>query len=178
MDHGIVQAEAAHLKPVDETRDKETLEREFAHLIEELTSIADRATPKRKPNTGRQASWWTSGVRDALARTRRAERHARIYKTEQAEEQLKEAQKEQTRMIRRARTQNWRKTVAEATTDPQLLWRLSKWARTQSFLPPPPACIPYLISQDGSPRAVTYEEKSAILVRRFFLRRRTDATDT
>ncbi|KAL2114789.1 hypothetical protein VTJ04DRAFT_4092 [Mycothermus thermophilus] len=50
------------------------LEEAFNQLVAELQAIAEQTTPKRKPNRGFQAPWWSPEIRDLRRRAREAER--------------------------------------------------------------------------------------------------------
>ena len=56
--------------------------------------------------------------------------------------------------------------VHEATEKPGGIWRLAKWARTKSHLPPPIPQFPTLQTENGL--ATTFEEKERALRMKFF----------
>ena len=58
--------------------------------------------------------------------------------------------------------------MQEATTDPSLLWKLERWARTKSFQPAEPRKLPPLKGASGQPDLTTHSQKAEALAARFF----------
>ena len=88
-----------------------------------------------------------------------------------------EANKAQDRAIGEAKRASWRRFTEEASRDSSKLWRLEKWARTRSGLPPEPAQLPELQGDHpGDPVAATFEEKTQALAARFFPSQKADCT--
>jgi hypothetical protein len=89
-------------------------------------------------------------IRDKQA-TRKAREAERAYKQAPGDflkQRLNRSLHAQSAAIRLAQTKAWRSTLQKATSDPSILWKLERWARTKSFLPPePPNCHHYAEAQ-------------------------------
>ena len=92
--------------------------------------------------------------------------------------QLLTARKQLSSIVKRARTKQWRRDIAEATTDPKGIWRLSKWAQYRSHCKPADAKMPAFGRLEGeSPTAFSHVEKTTLLKERFFPNPFTDLAD-
>jgi hypothetical protein len=145
---------------------KEGLSEAFDQLMQELTRIATVSTPKKKPDQGFKAHWWSEEVQEATKASRQAERRYREVPSEHTKSQLNRRLKEQAQTVAYAKTKAWRTTLQEAAGDSKLLWKLEKWARCKSFAPAEPPKLPPLTGQNG--QLNTHEEKAAALGERFF----------
>lgn len=106
-------------------------------------------------------SWWSTavqravdGYKDALRRRDRPDR-------------VVEARRERNRTIRRAQTSSFREAVYRALGDPKGMWKLARWGRESSHLPPQPPRVPTLVTTRGV-QANTFEEKTQALREQFF----------
>lgn len=155
----------------------EGLEQAFDWLVEELQRIAATVAPERKPNRGFQSPWWTLEVKEAREAAKRAEREHKRVPSPYLQYQLGQAQRTLSRAIEQAKTKAWRSTLQEATHQPDLLWKLERWARLRSFTPPDPPKLPTLADPLGGLDLATHREKATALARKFFPRPPADLTD-
>ena len=130
MDKTLVQNMAKQLTDPGEIQTTAELEEATDRLITELTHIANQAVPKRKPNRGSHAPWWSREIAEATGDARRAERSWRALRTPAAKSELDEAVEKQQRLIRRAQTSCWRSTLEEASHDKlgRKMWNIERWA--------------------------------------------------
>ena len=80
------------------------LKEAFDQLIEELQAIAESSTPRRKPNRGFQAPWWSPEIRDLHRKAREAERTYRAVTTPEARSELNRASKALSKAIQASKT--------------------------------------------------------------------------
>ena len=138
-------------------------------LIANLRQIADRTVPRRKWSGGRAAGWWDAGCKEASTHARRAARIWRTRRTAVNEGVYKDAQQTLNEMVRKAQRRAWQNTVATASKDNKLIWKIERWARLRSHLPTEPPRLPDLEAEDPlQPIATTHAEKADVLARRFF----------
>jgi hypothetical protein len=133
MDKKRVKAEAALLPGLCEldnpgpqglqsrTQSIEGLDKAFDWLVKELTRIANASTPRRKPNNGFQAPWWTNEVQQKAQGARKAERTAKAVPTAYNKAQLNQRLWDLSKAIRQARIRTWRSTLQEASHNESLL---------------------------------------------------------
>ena len=179
MDRQLVELEArSRFLPQPPPGSIEELDSQVDTVIDQLHLIATIAVPYRKRRFDKQAEWWTPEVSVAKREARRACRRFRSNRNNQASWQsLMEANKAQDRAIGEAKRASWRRFTEEASRDSSKLWRLEKWARTRSGLPPEPAQLPELQGDHpGDPVAATFEEKTQALAARFFPSQKADCT--
>ena len=103
-----------------------------------------------------------------MSEAKRAERAYKQTPYDHLQQRLKQSLQEQSTAIRLAQTKAWRSTLQEATTDPSLLWKLERWARTKSFQPAEPPKLPPLKGASGQPDLTTHSQKAEALAARFF----------
>jgi hypothetical protein len=151
---------------------KELRENQFGELdtkpridiaIEELHAILQRAieaaVPWRKPTKWSKA-WWTDGCRQAVVQAR----VARVYSSQSEYAQAKSTKKA---IIHRAKAAYFRREIHEASRSNEKIWRLAKWARNKSHLPPERPQFPDLVDSQGRV-ATTFQEKAELLREKFF----------
>ena len=155
----------------------ESLENEFDWLVRELQRVAAAGAPQRKPNRGFQSPWWTPEVKEARKTAKRAEREHKRIPTAYLHYRLGQAQRSLSRAIQQAKTKAWRSTLQEATQQPELLWKLERWARLRSFTPPDPPKHPALADPLGGPDLATFGAKARALAGKFFPRPPADLSD-
>jgi hypothetical protein len=208
MDRDLVAIEAKglHLPPIP-LESPAQIDEAIDYLTAQLTRIADTSTPRRKVSYGRGEPWWNIEVHEALHQARSARRQYAASPTESHWRSLQEAGTHQLRTIRNAKTRNWRGALDEASRDTRQLWRLERWARLRSHLPPDPLSLPPLLwgqgqgeagraqvdrsqpdiqpdcsqpglpSGAGEPLATSHADKASILARRFFPHSAADLSD-
>lgn len=189
MDRKRVEAEAALLPEAIGLADHspqgllaristtEGLSQAFDWLVGQLQRIAEASTPPRKPNRGFQAHWWTQEVQQATRKAKEAERAYKQAPGDFLRRRLNQSLHTQAAAIRLAQTKAWRSTLQKATADPSLLWKLERWARTKSFLPPELPKLPPLCEGPGQPELTTHSQKAKALAARFFPNPPADLSD-
>jgi hypothetical protein len=78
-------------------------------------------------------------------------------------------------LITSAKRDEWRQGVYEAASSQDGIWKLAKWARTKSHLPPESKKIPDLKTQDGL--ATNTAEKATAFQARFYPQTQPDLSD-
>ncbi|EAQ91377.1 hypothetical protein CHGG_03312 [Chaetomium globosum CBS 148.51] len=129
-----------------------------------------KATPRKKGSCGYSSPWWTAEVQQAAREARRAERLAKETRAEYCWEELGERLRDLARITREARTRAWRNNLQDASEaeKPDRIWRLERWARLRSFLPPEPPRLPAFKDSSGRVTAETHDQKASALAERFF----------
>ncbi|KAG6216602.1 hypothetical protein E4U26_008107 [Claviceps purpurea] len=151
MDKGLVNAEARIRfrpdttdNPIASTQDIDS----YADwIVDELTSIAELAAPKRFPSRPRRQPWWNDQVQAAVRAARKTHRQRRSRRTEEHWKFAQEAEDEQIRVIKDERRSSLR-----------------------SGLPPESRQIPPLLRLVGNDMVPsnTHEEKAVAFAERFF----------
>ena len=114
----------------------------------------------------RAQAWWTPKVSEAIAAERRAHRQWSSTRTDSAWDSYIAASKAKRQQIASAKQAHWRQSVHEASVSTEGIWRLAKWARTKSHLPPEPAKMPDLQWQGA--QLGTVSGKARALYERFY----------
>ena len=139
-------------------------------LVSQLDLIRSIAVPDlRGSSGGRRSGFWNQTTIESTKALRIAEREARRQGTPSAYQRLQAARNHQKQTLERERRTAWRELAASATKDPKKLWTLAAWGRLRSHSPTEDAQMPELVSEtDPATRAVTHEQKAAVLAERFF----------
>jgi len=135
------------------------------YLVWFIQDLISKTVPHNKPS--RQAQpWWTQEVSEAIAKERRARRHWTQTRTQDTWEELIEASRAKRQQIASAKQAYWRASVHKAATSTEGIWKLAKWARTKSHLPPELPKMPDLQWNAGI--ATTANDKAQALSQRFY----------
>ena len=171
LDPILTEAEAkVRFNTASPPMNPEDLDKQVDQLVKDLEEIATLAVPKRARKFTPRPPWWSCEVRDAIALTRRTRRRFRARPNSLPEyEAMRDAERNEKRVIGEAMRKSWREFTAEASKKPTSFWALERWARLHSGQPPTPAHLPELNNSEhlGSP-ARTFQEKAQILAQRFF----------
>jgi hypothetical protein len=98
---------------------------------------------------------------------RRALRQHRRNPSEQTWQEYLEANKAMRAAISKAKRRSFEEAIENASKERgKSFWRLAKWAKSKSFLPPTPPSMPTLTTPQGP--ATTHEAKCEALKARFF----------
>ena len=178
IDRDLVATEAKglHLPPTS-LDSPDRIDEAVDYLTAQLTHIADVSTPRRKASQGRGEPWWDTEVHDALHQTRSARRQYAASSTEPNWRSLQDACTKQLRTIKNAKTRSWRGALDDASRDTRQLWRLERWARLRSHLPPEPLSLPPLQGGTSESLATSHTDKASVLARRFFPHSDADLSD-
>jgi hypothetical protein len=114
-------------------------------------------------------------VAQAVHNTRLARRRWHRHETEAAWEDFVAAQRAKQRIIARAKQAYWRNSLHDASSSPQGIWNIARWARTKSHLPPNPPRVPTL--HRGDTITSTEQEKVELLCDRFYPNTQADLED-
>ena len=143
-------------------------------LVQLLQSFVKATVPISRPS--KQATrWWNQDIRQAVTEERQAYRHWRATYSETSWETLTNATQVKRQLIANAKRDDWRQGVHEAATSPQGLWKLAKWARIKSHLPPELNKTPDLQTATGLARTTT--EKAQAFQARFYPTTDPDLSD-
>src|SRR2546430_364459 len=164
MDAEGVAAGAQHLRQPSVLQTAGDIESYTGYLFEFLDQLVDNTVPLAKPSVGRSCPWWTPEVQEAVLAARAARHRGGPREAIQAAI----SQKKST--IRRAKMAQYRRDLHTAATALGGFWRLVRWAKDQSHLPPEPPMIPALKETvNGTTReAVSPQEKAEMLRKHFF----------
>ena len=100
LDKDLVDAESVLIQVPRAINTAKDLDYATDRLIEHLTRIAEKATPRRKGGGGRKAApWWSRDVGEAVREVRQAARHYRNTRTQEAWEALNKATAKQQKAI-------------------------------------------------------------------------------
>jgi hypothetical protein len=114
----------------------EGIDAAFDKLIQELTTIADLSTPRRKPGIGKGCPWWCPAVNNAIIKVKRDYRSYLIAFTNFRWQNYKTAVALEKSTVERAKESSWRRAVAVTAHKQKDFWKLEKWARLRSWVPP------------------------------------------
>lgn len=165
MDKGGIAAGAAHLPQPGTLTTGEEIENYTGSLLDFLESLIEKTVPKTKEYTGYSCPWWTAEVKEKVRAARVARRRGA------PEEEQKEARQGKKKAILKAKTAHFRNQVHKAATKSNGIWKLVRWAKERSHLPPEPPVIPPLREVRNG---VTIREeeslqgKAELLSKRFF----------
>jgi hypothetical protein len=166
MNYGIIEVEAIQRFPsiAINAADSGSINRAFDELATELTIIADLATFRRKPDSGKGAGWWGPKVHGALADAK-LERKAYIAaSSEEAWTRYQSKLRKVRQTINAAKDSSWRRALAAAIYNEKGLWKLEKWARLRSWAPPEDAAMPPLRwSETDDTLEKTHQGKAELL---------------
>ena len=138
---------------------EEQIEHRVAQIHTALLKAIDQTVPWSKPCCFSQ-SFWTPQCTALTLRARQLRRQAPNSNEYRSAVQAKK------RAIRTAKTAHFREQMHKATEKPNGIWKLAKWARTKSHLPPPLPQFPDLNTPEGV--ATTFEEKEQAFRAKFF----------
>ena len=141
------------------------------HHCKQLTSGIQNLISETVPltrNTSYAQPWWNNDITAAIRKERHLRRHWRTMSTDNAWYEAKEATKSKKKLTREAKRAHWRASIHEAATSGEGIWRIAKWARAKSHLPPEPAKMPDLLWNNTSYH--TPEGKAEALCQRFYPR--------
>jgi hypothetical protein len=113
------------------------------YLVGFIQELISQTVPYKTPSTHAQ-SWWTLEVSKAVTTERRTHRQWSLNRTEQNWDNYIAASKAKRQRIASAKQAFWRKSVHEAAVSSGGIWKIAKWARTKSHLPPEPPKMPEL----------------------------------
>jgi len=144
MDSEGIAAGAQHLQPPKNMHSPADLEDYTSYLLEFINQLIENTVPWSKPAPEFSCRWWTPEVQTAVHQARAAQHH---HAPTEKVLTLNQAKK---KIIHRAKTAQFRKDVHEAATGKQGIWKLARWAKEKSHLPPEPPIVPPLYEQTGS----------------------------
>jgi hypothetical protein len=116
----------------------------FDKLIQELTTIADLLTPRRKSGIGKGCPWWCSAVNDVIIKAKRDYRSYLVAFTNFKWQNYKTAVALEKSIVEKAKKNSWRRAVAATAHKQKDLWKLKKWVRFRSWISPESITIPPL----------------------------------
>jgi hypothetical protein len=143
MDKEGIAAGAQHLSTPGLLTTALEIEEYTDYLMNYLQQLMALTVPLAKPAQGYSCGWWTPEVEEAVQQARSARRNGN------SAEHLSEVMRNKKRVIRRAKTAKFREEVHKAASSGSL-WKLVRWAKERSHLPPEPPIIPPLYERTGS----------------------------
>jgi hypothetical protein len=174
-DVDTVAAQARWLQvPAQELASIQDIDDYTSYLVGFIQQLIDQTVPYRTVSERAQA-WWTAEVSAVVATERRAHRLWLRTRTDSAWEEYLAAAAAKRQQIASAKQAHWRKSVYEAAVSTEGIWKLARWARTKSHLPPEPAKMPDLQWQGAQYNTVS--GKARALYERFYPRTTADLDD-
>jgi hypothetical protein len=153
----------------------EGIDAAFDKLIQELTTIADLLISRRKPGIGKKCPWWCPAVNNAITKAKRDYRSYLVASTNFRWQNYKTAVALEKSTVEKAKESSWRRAVAATAHKQKDLWKLEKWARLRSWVPPESITIPPLQRCEGANNLqTTHQGKSGLLAERFFPKLQAD----
>jgi hypothetical protein len=153
----------------------EDIDAAFDKLIQELTTIADLSTSRRKPGIGKGCPWWCPAVNNATTKAKRDYRSYLIAPTNFRWQNYKTAVALEKSTVKKAKKNSWRRAIAATAHKQKDLWKLEKWARLRSWVPPESITIPPLQRYEGANNLqTTHQGKSGLFAERFFPKPQAD----
>ena len=129
---------------------KEQIDQEVSRIHAAFLDAIDLSVPWSKPCQFSQG-FWTQQCTETTLRARYLRRQAPNSDEYRAAIQAKK------KTVQKAKIVHFR-TQVQAATETSGIWRLAKWARTKSHLPPPIPQCPTLVTPEGQ-LATSFEEK-------------------
>lgn len=134
-------------------------------LVQKTQSLVEETVPVANPTTYAKP-WWNSTISAAIRNERQLKRQWRNTHTQRAWDDAISATAVKKKLIKEAKRAHWRASVHEAATTGEGIWRIAKWARTKSQLPPEPTKMPDLNWNDKV--YCSAEQKAEALGERFY----------
>lgn len=137
------------------------------YLTSFIKALIQETVPQSKQTRSSYSKpWWNQEVADAVTGERRARRAWSRTHSNQDWEEFLSATSVKKQCIASAKQAYWRKSVHEASISKEGIWKLAKWARTKSHLPPDPPQMPDILWQEQL--HTTTESKARALYERFY----------
>ena len=174
MQYDAIQAGANWLQMPSDILATSQIDDYVDYLVQFIQNLIEQTVPTAK-GSEQAKPWWSVAVAEAIRTERRARRQFTAVNSEANWEWLTNATAAKRRLIASEKRAYWRAGVHEAASSPQGAWRLAKWARTKSHLPPEPAKMPDL--QLNGALTSTVEGKATALAERFWPTVEADLTD-
>lgn len=180
-DRGLIEVEAKKIlppwergRPLDEPK---AIDEYVDYIYSHLNRIAEAATPRRRRGKVGYTPWWTPVVGAADRATQTARRSYQTTPSPLTQQRLRDSIRYKNKVIQVAQTRSWRKAMAEASAVNEKIWRLERWARLKSFLPPSDSSLPPLHRGEWEQLQNAHEAKAEILAEKFFPRPEADLSD-
>jgi Reverse transcriptase (RNA-dependent DNA polymerase)/Endonuclease-reverse transcriptase len=174
LDTEKLQALAKQIPPPGTGLRPDEIDTYTEELVQLLQSFVQLTVPMSKPSK-HATRWWNQDIKQAIQEERRAYRHWKATQTEGSWQALTGLQLVKKRLITEAKRDDWRREVHKASASPEGLWKLAKWARTKSYLPPELNKIPDLQTATGLACRTT--EKAHAFQARFYPTTNPDLSD-
>ncbi len=162
MDKEGIAAGAQHLRQPGSLNTAADIEAYVEYLFQFMEELVSRTVPMSQPARGFACPWWTEEVQEAVRAARSARRRGMPGEAQAAEWRKR-------KVIQRAKTAQFRQSVHEASKGGGI-WKLVRWAKERSHLPPEPPIMPTLRGQFNGEawEAVSAEDKAERLRAQFF----------
>lgn len=168
-------------KRIDTTRFYQALEREspaIRNLLDEtaidcstleiiraIQAAIEESVPWEAPSVYATPGW-TTECSEAIRQTKRAQRTWQRTRDQADWIEYRRQAARKSKVIRNAKRDEFRTKVRDITKQPQGLWRLAKWARTKSGLPPELPQFPPI--RNGDEMVTDFQAKADLLTEAFF----------
>jgi hypothetical protein len=136
------------------------------YLTTFVQDLIEQTVPLVRKGT-RFTPWWTQEVASAVRTERQARRQWQVTRRDIDWQLYQQAAQTKAAEIVRAKQAHWRKTIHEASISSEGIWKIAKWARTKSYLPPEYKQMPELQALNGS-TATLPQAKADALAERFY----------
>lgn len=134
-----------------------------------IQKAIEKSVPWARPSQ-RAKIFWTPQCSEAVEQAKRRRNDWKALNTEATWRAYCEATDAKGKIIQKAKTAAFRKTMHEICTAENPMWKMAKWARTKSTVPKELPQFPPLkyTGDDGDTLARSFEEKAEILNAKFF----------
>jgi hypothetical protein len=140
------------------------IDREVVYLQETVTK-ALKATAKRVGHSRYDRPGWSERTLELILQRRQARRRYSRHQLEEDRLQMTALRNQIKASIRQDSLLRWREFLHRTARNPELLWRMAKWARRPQI---DNATLPSLRKNPHSPPAVTATDKAYLLHEQFF----------
>lgn len=145
----------------------EAIDQRVAKITRIIHQTAEELIPKVKPSTYAKP-YWTTECSRLVKEARKARRRWTTEGSEESWIAYNKATNRKKSQIKKDKAIGWRAVVAEATNDPNKIWKLSKWARRDSKDKKRLPQIPDILDATG--KVYTQEnDKAKAMAKHFFI---------
>jgi hypothetical protein len=155
-----------HSPPKRALNNKDDLDKLTSEIHEAIQGAIELAVPWGAA-CERSNPWWNTICREAIHKSRVARRQWETTGSCADWEKYRMLAKEKGKVIQKEKARHWRSQVHDACNSSKGIWKLTKWATTNSNKPPPLPQFPKLKTSSGSLTSV-FEEQVEVLHAKFF----------
>ncbi|MGH7240525.1 MAG: hypothetical protein ACREHG_10760, partial [Candidatus Saccharimonadales bacterium] len=162
MDCQAAEAGTFWLRRPNSLNSREEIERYAEELQHFTLDLARRVVPRAKKGPKHRACpWWNLEIK-ALS-----QEEQRLRRIPADPEEIKRASKAKKKAIKDSKRRQFRKFTDQLKNDPKVFWKMGRWGKERSHLPPILPLVPKMQRHDGG-QAISFEEKADVFAEQFF----------